>query len=425
MVSDESVVCASQATQALAISIFLYEGFAYNVVFLMRILPALGKQACTVAFAVVFNAFWGLALWAYFAAHAADPGTLPERWREFVNEVGDALPIAPSRPEWQPGKATFCKKCNLPRPERAHHCVICGVCVLRMDHHCPWINNCVGFYNHIFSAPVPIRLRGERRGRDHRAAAAQLLCQRAGSPGGPGGFGEPCTFRQIRRVHISEEETVLEETATVRAAQERCATLRDCAGFTFEGVDSLSDAEAEHLVFYKAKWNLLGEGHGWTSYRMEQGRLDTTDVVLFLLFGALAALVGMLLAPTLATHLPFAVQNVTSIEDNYENMPNPFDQGGVPANLAQVFGAYGPDWLLPIPPRRPLSDGVSFPRSDERLMPDGLPERAAPGDEDEANERLWRLRYRVRSPTTAMAERGETGPLMSSPWSRVFSWTSS
>ncbi len=41
----------------------------------------------------------------------------------------------------------FCKKCDKYRPLRAHHCSICGRCVLKMDHHCPWVFNCVGLYN--------------------------------------------------------------------------------------------------------------------------------------------------------------------------------------------------------------------------------------------------------------------------------------
>ena len=41
----------------------------------------------------------------------------------------------------------YCKKCNNPRPLRSHHCRICGRCTLKMDHHCTWIVNCVGYYN--------------------------------------------------------------------------------------------------------------------------------------------------------------------------------------------------------------------------------------------------------------------------------------
>mmetsp|Transcript_793 Transcript_793/g.782 ORF Transcript_793/g.782 Transcript_793/m.782 type:complete len:150 (+) Transcript_793:141-590(+) len=40
--------------------------------------------------------------------------------------------------------------CNVWKPERTHHCSICNRCNLNMDHHCPWINNCVGFYNRKF-----------------------------------------------------------------------------------------------------------------------------------------------------------------------------------------------------------------------------------------------------------------------------------
>lgn len=45
-------------------------------------------------------------------------------------------------------KEDWCAKCQLVRPARAWHCRICGMCVRRMDHHCVWINSCVGESNH-------------------------------------------------------------------------------------------------------------------------------------------------------------------------------------------------------------------------------------------------------------------------------------
>ncbi|ETN41945.1 uncharacterized protein HMPREF1541_03884 [Cyphellophora europaea CBS 101466] len=46
------------------------------------------------------------------------------------------------------GESRFCKKCHTPKPDRTHHCSTCKRCVLKMDHHCPWLATCLGHRNY-------------------------------------------------------------------------------------------------------------------------------------------------------------------------------------------------------------------------------------------------------------------------------------
>jgi hypothetical protein len=44
----------------------------------------------------------------------------------------------------------FCRVCKLWKPDRTHHCHACGTCSLRYDHHCAFVDNCVGLRNQKF-----------------------------------------------------------------------------------------------------------------------------------------------------------------------------------------------------------------------------------------------------------------------------------
>ena len=40
-----------------------------------------------------------------------------------------------------------CLECKIQKQNRVHHCSICNVCIDGMDHHCPWVANCIGKKN--------------------------------------------------------------------------------------------------------------------------------------------------------------------------------------------------------------------------------------------------------------------------------------
>lgn len=93
----------------------------------------------------VCQALTALLLVSFFRASLTMPGDVPEgeAWRfgtfkdpNITQEVKFS------------GERRRCKHCLIYKPDRCHHCRICKSCILKMDHHCPWIMNCIGFRNH-------------------------------------------------------------------------------------------------------------------------------------------------------------------------------------------------------------------------------------------------------------------------------------
>uniref|UniRef100_A0A8C9HCU8 Palmitoyltransferase n=1 Tax=Piliocolobus tephrosceles TaxID=591936 RepID=A0A8C9HCU8_9PRIM len=68
-----------------------------------------------------------------------------ERQQEILRRAVRALPIYTTSVL---KTIRYCEKCQLIKPDRAHHCSACDSCILKMDHYCLWVNNCAGFSNY-------------------------------------------------------------------------------------------------------------------------------------------------------------------------------------------------------------------------------------------------------------------------------------
>jgi len=109
---------------------------------------------CTIAFNIIF----ALAMISFLRAVFTDPGYIPDSWSVHPGDLesGERTRLMPAVLQTQEkkhdGTVRICRKSKPPmyKPDRAHYCRVMQRCVLKMDHFCPWLNNCIGFYNHKF-----------------------------------------------------------------------------------------------------------------------------------------------------------------------------------------------------------------------------------------------------------------------------------
>ncbi|KAJ8900549.1 hypothetical protein K2173_025326 [Erythroxylum novogranatense] len=117
------------------------------------------------AIVIVFHILLVLLLWCYFRVVFKDPGSVPENWRaspseenseadggvnalNYVTREGPTSPWSASDRLGRRPPVPFCNHCQNGKPPRCHHCSVCKRCVLKMDHHCIWVVNCVGACNY-------------------------------------------------------------------------------------------------------------------------------------------------------------------------------------------------------------------------------------------------------------------------------------
>jgi len=104
---------------------------------------------------LAFHACTAMLIVCYVMSIRVHPGQIPDNdpmWdfvpqdmRALGTEQGTNLNIQETK---RSGDRRHCKWCGKYKPDRCHHCRVCAMCILKMDHHCPWIYNCVGFHNY-------------------------------------------------------------------------------------------------------------------------------------------------------------------------------------------------------------------------------------------------------------------------------------
>lgn len=84
--------------------------------------------------------FFFLSMIFYLISNCSDPGYVQRHFG-----IIDLLQVGHDR---NIDLENFCFYCKIIKSTRTFHCMICNRCVEKFDHHCIYINNCLGYRNH-------------------------------------------------------------------------------------------------------------------------------------------------------------------------------------------------------------------------------------------------------------------------------------
>ncbi|KAI9118816.1 hypothetical protein K1719_010261 [Acacia pycnantha] len=119
--------------------------FVYYITVFILIDDWVGSQSSPgMLNASFFTVLASFCLFSFLVCVLTDPGQVPSSYlpdvegRENTNHANGKDSLEHKR----------CDKCFTYKPPRTHHCRVCRRCILKMDHHCMWINNCVGYWNY-------------------------------------------------------------------------------------------------------------------------------------------------------------------------------------------------------------------------------------------------------------------------------------
>eukprot|EP00916_Digyalum_oweni_P026921 GHVL01044200.1.p1 GENE.GHVL01044200.1~~GHVL01044200.1.p1 ORF type:complete len:375 (+),score=17.18 GHVL01044200.1:26-1126(+) len=81
-----------------------------------------------------------IGVWIFYKASETSPG--------YVTKENEKRVVSQYAYDGHVFKENKCSTCLTVKPARSKHCSLCNMCVIRYDHHCIWVNNCIGEGNY-------------------------------------------------------------------------------------------------------------------------------------------------------------------------------------------------------------------------------------------------------------------------------------